>query len=150
MSNSLIDRSPDLKRLRDEGYDIEVTHTGHLLMKGVPYVTEQKAVKRGTLVSDLDLVLRPDGDVTAKPERHVVRFIGDTPCDQNGSSLGDALIIGSSRMDLGGGLLVDFEFSRKPNDGYRDYFHKMTTYAKYISKFAQRIEKNVTARTHAI
>ena len=39
MSHSLISRSPDLKRLRDDGYEVDV-QSDHLLMKHVPYVTE--------------------------------------------------------------------------------------------------------------
>ena len=38
MSQQLISRSPDLKRLRDEGYAVE-TVGGHLLLNDVPYVT---------------------------------------------------------------------------------------------------------------
>ena len=37
MSQQLISRNPDLRRLREEGYDIEL-RAGHLLVKGVPYV----------------------------------------------------------------------------------------------------------------
>ena len=64
MSKSLIDRSHDLKKLRNEGYDIEVTCSGHLLLKGVPYVTKEGCIRRGVLVSDLELEMGPDGEVT--------------------------------------------------------------------------------------
>ena len=148
MSKSLIDRSPDLRRLRAEGYDIEVTRSGHLLLKGVPYVTQVRKVKRGILVSDLDLRIGLEGDVTKKPERHVARFIGEKPCDQDGCPL-TSLIIGETRMDIGGGITIDFEFSRIIMDehGYRDFHHKMTAYVKYLSRYARRIEKCVTAQT---
>jgi len=46
MSHQLINHSSDLKRLRDEGYDIEIK-SGHLLVKDVPYVNSNKEVKRG-------------------------------------------------------------------------------------------------------
>ncbi len=37
MSRQLISRSPDLQRLEDEGYDLEI-RSGYLLVKDVPYV----------------------------------------------------------------------------------------------------------------
>lgn len=37
MQSALISRSPDLLRLRDEGYEVEV-RSGHLLVHNVPYV----------------------------------------------------------------------------------------------------------------
>ena len=54
MSQQLISRSADLKRLREEGYDLEI-RTGYLLVKDVPYVNSRKEVKRGILVSKLTL-----------------------------------------------------------------------------------------------
>ena len=39
MSRSMIIRSPDLKQLEDEGYEIEI-RGGYLMLKGVPYVTK--------------------------------------------------------------------------------------------------------------
>ena len=37
MSLPLIDRSVDLKRLRDEGYDVQVKN-GYVAVRGVPYL----------------------------------------------------------------------------------------------------------------
>lgn len=63
MSRLQISRSPDLKRLCDEGFDIEVLD-GYLLVHDVPYVNGQREVKRGILVSSLTTA----GDVTGPPE----------------------------------------------------------------------------------
>jgi len=46
VSQKLVDRSLDLKQLRDEGYDLQVVGT-HLLVKNIPYVTAQRQVKTG-------------------------------------------------------------------------------------------------------
>ena len=45
--------------------------------------------------------------------------------------------------------MIDYEFSRaiRGGNGYRDYFHKMTTYVNSLSKHARKIEANVTAAT---
>ena len=48
MLHILINHSPDLKKLRDEGYDLEV-RSGHLLVKDVRYVNSHKKVARGVL-----------------------------------------------------------------------------------------------------
>lgn len=76
MSHRLISRSGDLKQLRDEGYNIEIHPSVHLLVKDVPYVDEARTVQRGTLISKLDLA----DDVTLVPTDHTVRFIGSHPC----------------------------------------------------------------------
>ena len=59
MSQQLISLSPDLQRLRDDGFDLEIK-SGYLLVKNVPYVNSRKEVSFGTLVSELTLA----GNVT--------------------------------------------------------------------------------------
>ena len=49
MSQELINRSTDLQRLRDEGYDVEVRE-GALVVGSVPYVNSTRDVKFGKLV----------------------------------------------------------------------------------------------------
>jgi hypothetical protein len=105
MSHRLISRSPDLKRLRDEGYDVEIV-ANHLVIRDVPYVNKSQEVKRGVLVSTLHLA----GDVTARPDTHVAYFAGEFPCDMQGKPIAQ-LAHGSGRSDLGGGLVIDHSFS---------------------------------------
>ena len=143
-SQQLIDRSPDLKRLVDDGYEVEI-ESGHLLLRHVPYVTKGKGIKYGTLVSRLTLA----GDVATKPEDHVVMFAGDLPCDSDGRPLVH-IQASDRRQQLGGGLIVDRMFSRKPIDGYSDFYHKMTVYEGIISGYARSIDPTATARTFAI
>src|SRR5436309_4467412 len=100
MSHELISHSPDLKRLQDEGYDLEV-RGGHLLLKHVPYVNSSKGVKYGVLVS----VLQLSGDVTSKPTDHVAMFAGEIPCDREGRPL-DRIINSCNRRDLGDGIVI--------------------------------------------
>ena len=83
MSQQLINHSPDLKQLRDEGYDIEI-RSGHLLVKSVPYVNSKVEVCRGTLVTPLGDV---SGDVTQQPSEHTAFFSGDHPCHAEGSAI---------------------------------------------------------------
>ena len=141
MSRQLISRSPDLQQLWDDGYDIEI-RGGHLLVKSVPYVTSNKEIAYGTLVS----ALTQAGGVTTVPADHVAKFIGDHPCYADGAEL--YKIKHSSQTEvLDRGIVVRHTFSAKPTTGaYRDYHHKMTTYAEMFCAEAQRIDSSVTAR----
>jgi hypothetical protein len=83
MSRQLIDRNPDLKRLRDEGYEVEI-RAGHLILKSVPYVNARNEIAFGILVSDLTLA----GEKTEKPGNHVVWFAAeDHPHHKDGRML---------------------------------------------------------------
>ena len=144
MSESLISRSPDLKRLQDDGYEIEI-RSGHLLMKSVPYVSADRSIKRGTLVSELTLA----GDVTTNPGTHIAMFIGEMPCDQEGRSLSQ-IHHSSGKTDLGSGLVVHHQFSSKPKEGYPDYYEKMVSYESIISGQAQVIDSSATAKTFSV
>ena len=82
MSQKPISRSADLTRLRSEGYDLEI-RSDHLLVVDVPYVAAGRIVKRGILMMPLKLA----GDVTVRPENHVVHFIGEFPCRADGAQI---------------------------------------------------------------
>lgn len=143
MSRIPIDRSPDLQRLREAGYNIQVTDAGFLLVRDVPYVNSRRAVLIGTLASNLDLA----GDVTVRPQDHTAKFIGEYPCDSAGASL-SVLQHTSGSYALGDGLLAQHSFSRKPSCGYyEDYYEKMTAYVALLGKHVTVIDQNATART---
>ena len=144
MSQQLISRSPDLKRLRDEGYNVTI-QANHLVVADVPYVNEHGEVRMGALISTLSLA----GDVAARPSDHVVSFRGDYPCDASAQKL-TGLVNSTGHRNLGGGLEAQFTFSRKPTGGYVDYFHKMTTYVALLSGPAEMVDSSVTAKTFAV
>jgi len=144
MSQLLINRSPDLKQLRDEGYDIEV-RSGHLLVKSVPYVNSKGQIRCGTLVSPLGDV---SGDVTRQPDDHPAFFAGDHPCYADGSVM-EPIRHSSETKTLAKGVVANHMFSARPKpDGkYRDYHHKMSTYVGLISGPARSIDSTATAQT---
>src|SRR6266545_654721 len=144
MSRELISRSPDLKRLQDDGYDIEV-RGAYLLVNHVPYVNGNRQVNFGVLVSALEL----SGDVTIKPTDHVAMFAGETPCDQEGEPL-VRILNASDRRDLGDGITIDHTFSSKPTGGYADYYDKMTTYINILAGQAQAIDSSAKAITFPV
>lgn len=144
MSPPLTSRNPDLARLVQDGYELAVLH-GHLVISGVPYVNSKGEVRLGTLVSDMSSI---SGDVTASPVRqHVAMWAGEYPCDSNGKPLEHMRHVSNDQV-LGPGLTANHSFSKKPSAGYRDYYHKMTTYVAMIERHARKLDPHVTARTH--
>ena len=144
MSHELISHNADLKRLRDEGYEVEIK-SSYLLMHSIPYVNSNKEIKQGTLVSALQLA----GDKTVKPNDHVALFTGDHPCNKDGTEISQ-IKHSSSTQTLAPDLIVKHSFSNKPPNGYNDYYEKMTRYAEIISSPAQSIEVNASARTFKV
>jgi hypothetical protein len=146
MSQRPINRSADLKRLRDEGYDLEI-RSGCLLVKDVPYVNSNKEVKHGILVIKLVLA----GDQTGRPDTHVAYFSGDHPCNEDGSEIAK-IKHGSNAHSLVEGVAVNHSFSAKPKpaDAYPDYYAQVTTYVAILSGPAQRIDPALTAKTFPV
>ena len=140
MSRELISRRADLKRLVDEGYEIEV-RSGHLILHRVPYVTNEQTVKYGQLVCPLG----GDGSETGPPPDHTMYFAGEYPCDDRGAPI-EALRNSSNRQELAEGLWVDHYFSAKPVVGtYEDYHHKMMHYAQVMGRCARRLDPGAVA-----
>src|SRR5205807_966047 len=104
MSQRPISRSADLKKLRDEGYDLEI-RSGCLLVKDVPYVNSRKEVRRGILVMKLVLA----NDETSRPDDHVAHFAGEYPCSEDGTEIAK-IRNSSSERSLADGVVVQHSF----------------------------------------
>lgn len=143
MSEKLISHSPDLLRLRDEGYEVEVRH-GFLVMHSVPYANSRREVALGKLVTNLSV----NGDRTLPPGDHQVWFAGEHPCNADGSAMKG---IGNDhgRRVLCEGLEVDHRFSCKLPGGvqYPDFHAKMTEYVRIVSHPAKALDPSVDACT---
>lgn len=144
MSQQLINLSPDLHRLFEDGYEVSIEH-GHLIVRHIPYVTSRREVALGTLVSTLAM----SGDRTNPPDTHVMMFAGEFPCDSNGAAL-EKIRHASTGQIIGGDLVVGHSFSSKPLSGYKDYYEKVVTYAGLISNHAAAIDPAATARTNRV
>lgn len=147
MSHPLISRNADLRRLRDEGYEVSILNA-HLMVGHVPYVGADKKVRFGTLVSDLTLA----GDDTTTPENHVAYFVGDQPCDAEGRPLNKLILDGQPAYPVGADVTASWWFSSKPIPParYEDYHEKMTTYVAALSGHAEVLDPAVTARTFQV
>lgn len=146
MSHTLISHSPDLKRLDQEGYELEIIE-GHLVLHNIPYVDTHGKIRRGKLVSTLHLA----GDKTLPPDTHVCMFAGEQPCDRNGKKL-HHLDHGAGDQTITDEITINWSFSCKPKPAgkYANYYDKMTTYVAMISGHAEQIDPNVTARTFQV
>lgn len=144
MLHPLVNPSPDIVRLRNEGYEVSI-RGAHLLMANVPCVNSLRQVEFGTLVSTLALA----GNTITKPNTHVVHFFGPHPCHKDGSIMSQ-IQHGSKTQTLAEGIIVNHSFSNKPPNGYPDYYEKMNCYAEIISEPAQSINPLVTAKTFRV
>lgn len=142
MSRRPIDRSPELKNLRDEGFDIEVVD-GYLLMHDVPYVNERREVKRGILMAALNLV----NDIAQPPSDHQAKWVGDCPCNEDGSIIQGLGPSPSPMVIAKHQVKWNFSCKPKPADKYDDFHHKMLQYASKISGPAVAIDPAITAQT---
>lgn len=144
MSPAPFSHSDDLRRLRAEGYFVQIVG-GFLAMREVPYVDRDRKVRRGTLFCPLDLA----GEQTTRPGTHVIQWTGDFPCDPSGNQLA-ALRHQDQEVNFGNGLVARHAFSSKPAEGYRDYYHKMSTYAAAIAGPAAVVKSGETALTFTV
>ena len=142
MSRQLISLSPDLQRLVDEGYDVSI-EGGYLILRDVPYLDARRRVRRGALVSWLDLA----GDRTVPPRDHTAYLAGSMPHTADGRSL-SRMAHARFRRDLGHGIVVEHMLCSRPFDGeFPDFHAKMVTFVEQISAHAKMVEPDVTART---
>src|SRR5207244_831853 len=79
MSQQPIDRSPDLKRLRDEGYDLDIVEA-YLVVRGIPYLAAKGDIRYGTLFCAFA------GAGTPPPD-HTAYFVGAYPCHADGAQM---------------------------------------------------------------
>lgn len=142
MQQQLINLNPDLNRLHEEGYDIEVKG-GHLVVRQIPYATPTKSVALGTLICVLNYA---SPTKISTPPDHTISFNGETPCNSNGQPL-DAIINNSNRLQLTNELMATHYFSSKPLSGnYLNYYEKIRTYAEILSIHAKAIDRTVTTK----
>jgi hypothetical protein len=142
MSQRLINLSPDLKRLRDEGYEIQIK-SGHVLIKHIPYLNSNKELGYGVLICPLNFA----GDVTVRPSDHTAYFQGDHPCNLQGNPI-QGIVNSSGEFNLLEDFRAQHYMSNKPQKGhYDDYYEKFTNYIRIISSYAREMYPDATAQT---
>jgi ThiF family len=91
------------------------------------------------------------GDLTVTPGTHVANFAGEYPCNKDGLPIEQIRHASGDRI-IDKSLVVNHSFSAKPKpeNVYRDYHHKMETYAAILSGPAQLIDPQVTAKSFPV
>jgi molybdopterin/thiamine biosynthesis adenylyltransferase len=145
MRHQLINLSPDLKRLRDEGYAIEICG-GYVCIHHIPYVNSEKQVKYdGKLITDLTLITP---ELPGNPQHHTVYFVGDLPCHGTGEAMTE-IINSSPHTPLTDKITGDHYLSSKPKGGnYANYYDKFLRYITLITVAARSLDPDATARTY--
>ena len=123
MSHALIARSHDLRRLQDQGYSLRIVDEGYLRVTNVPYVTPQRDVQEDTLFMELTL----SGDITVAPNNHVAYWTEKFPHYASGAKLLALIHDGTGKRAISDSIPPAYQLSAKPDGGYRDYHHKVTT-----------------------
>lgn len=135
---TLVAHSPDLVKLIEEGYDVEIRDV-NLLVHHVPYVNASGEADYCTLVSELST----SGERTIAPGRHEVWVVGDVPHDHQGNKI--TIIADENRHDYGDGLVASCRLSGKPGGKMpRDYHHKISNYVDILGRFARAIDPSAT------
>jgi hypothetical protein len=144
MPQQLINRSPDLKKLRDYGYEIEIRQ-GYLIIHHIPYLNVNHEIKYGKLISTLSM----NSDATIKPDNHVMGFMGEHPCNKDGSII-TAIQHSNPNQKLFDGIVMNYSFSNKPPGGFNNYYDKVNNYAEIITSQARSLDSSVTAKTFRV
>lgn len=140
MLSQLVVRSPDLARLVEEGYDLELRDT-NFLVHHIPYVTADRRVQYGILISELSV----NGERTVRPGRHEMWLAGDVPHDHLGNRL--PILLTEAPFDFGGGLLGQRMSAKRRDQHPDDYYIKVTTYANLLGQYARAVDPSATHRS---
>lgn len=144
MLRKLLDHSEDLKKLFDEGYELEVK--GSLIMvHHIPYVTKDQKIEYGSLVTNLMI----NGNKALRPSDHTIWFTGSLPCNKDGTEI-SSVIWQRTGKDMGYGIHVQCGFSNKPAQGYPDYYQKFKRYIEIISAPALSLDSSVVVQTYRV
>lgn len=143
MSHTKIALDPHLRRLRDEGFNLEV-RANHLLVHTMPYVTPATVVAYGTLAMPLNMI----ADQVGPPPDHTAKFIGECPCHADGSPL--VIVTGSGNEDFGSGVVTFHNMSGRPSESDKNYYDKVIRYEHSLGDQARIIKDDATAHSLAV
>lgn len=130
MLPTLVSRNDDIRRLVERGYAVTFD-SNYLVVRDIPYLDEQRALKWGAIATLLVFI----DEVRVQQQNHQVSFAGGVPHGLDGRpipNLGDTphSVPLSKTEPL---VMVERQFSNKPNGGYVDFFDKIERYVAIIS-----------------
>lgn len=138
MSQTLVDHSPDLTRLVQESYDIEIRGS-NLLVHHVPFVNSTGTVEYGILISELST----NAERTIKPGRHEMWLVGGVPYDHLGRKV--SVVNSEVPTSFGPGLVAACSMSAKVHSQPpEDYYDKVVNYVGILSSYARGLDPSAT------
>lgn len=130
MLQTLVNHNDDIRRLVEKGYAAGFD-SNYLILRDIPYLDGQGELQSGAIVTQLVFV----DQVRVQQQNHQVSFSGSAPYGLNGlpvANMGDTphhIVLGAGCSEVA----VQRQFSNKPANGYRDFFHKIEQYVALIS-----------------
>lgn len=127
---TLANRNDDIQRLLERGYAVSYDNK-HLVVRDIPYLNANGELQWGAIVTLLEFI----DQTRVKQQNHQVSFAGSSPYGLDGNpvpNLGDT----AHSIPLSGAeprVIVERQFSNKPNNGYVDFFDKIERYVTIIS-----------------
>ncbi|MCD9853838.1 ThiF family adenylyltransferase [Epilithonimonas sp. JDS] len=139
-----LSHSPDIRSLINDGYELEIKG-GYISIHHIPYVNFNKEIKYGTLFSPFQMI--PSTNTVAKPNDHVVYFVGEKPCYADGTPIKSIEL--QERQVLSNDFIADFSFSSRPQIPFENFHEKFKSYIRIISNEAISLDETgtVTAKT---
>lgn len=133
MFQNLVSHNADLEGLVKRGYALAFDSTNHLVVRDVPYLDSEGALKWGALVAKLEFV----DLLNVKQSDHQVFFAGSPPYGLDGlpiPNLGGGpttLLLSERSRDV----IVERSFSNKPRatGAFMDFLQKIDSYVTIIS-----------------
>ena len=117
---------------------MRITDDAHVVIDGVPYLTEAGNIERASLVMPLAL----EGGRAAKPPDHVAYWTGGLPRFTMGKSL-EEKAGGTGTCEI---VSVGNVRMLSARADYSDYRHKAVTYVELITAAAREVKPSVSAR----
>ncbi|WP_349885570.1 ThiF family adenylyltransferase [Microbacterium sp. WHRI 7836] len=141
MSTSPFAADSSIRQLLEEDYCLTVD-SNHLLVEHIPYVTPAREVAYGRLA--LPVTFSGDDIVQDATGSHVIWFIGEQPCDENGKPIEGAT---PSPHAVTADLTAEFMISSKPRriEAFDTMHEKVRSYARVLSHPARALDPTVTA-----
>jgi hypothetical protein len=133
----LVSHNDDIRRLAERGYALAFDNTNHLVVRDIPYLDSEGALKVGAFVTKLEFI----DQQRVKQQDHQIFFAGSVPHGLDAKPV----------PNLGGGtctvplsnanedVVVERSFSNKPREtgAYKDFFDKIESYANQICEPAR-------------
>lgn len=134
----------DIRRLIDEGYAIALVD-GMLAVSQVPYLKPTGGVGRGELLVPLSMA----GDRVVAPRTHAAWWVGEAPCETDGTTLRRVAVSEPSRKMPAGKALARMLCSKPHGREFHDHHEFVSTYVALLGAPAAAKDPLATARVRA-